>query len=208
MSNERFHVIVTSPRGASADLIKRIGMTVGSSPYDVRLRINAALPRSLAVFDAPEAAIDAGAALGALGIAAAVFAELRLPPAPPFNVRRWQWSGDDLTVMDRHDRCAEVKHADLACVAFGSRVSRYVESDLEADVTIRLRGTVDTTYSVVKRRQTDLPLFALLIPRDDAGNGVLFDASALDFGGLRGRRMRSRRRSTSCSSWSTDSGPK
>lgn len=188
MSDDRFHLAVAPPRGASPGLVREIGDIVGLSAYDARLRIIAALPRSLACFPRRSDAIRAGESLGAMGVATTVFAESRLPPVAPLIARRWQWSGEDLVVSDRNDNAVEQKAGELGFVAFGFRAVVRAASHLEEDVHIGPRGSVMRSYRVATQRRKDLPLFALLIPRDSLRGAVLFDASLLDFHCLSGRR--------------------
>lgn len=186
--SDRYHLAVSAPGGTTPDAVRRIGAIVGLTAYDVRLRIAGAVPRPLKTFDEAGEAIRAGTELGALGIRSAVFAESRMPPVEPFPVRRWEWRGTDLCVFDRRDRRAVIARADLGFVAFGVRVTARSESQLETDYRIGYRGSTQTTHRLVKKRQTELPLFALLIPREHDRPASQFVASALDFSGLPGRR--------------------
>lgn len=188
MTDDRFHLAVSLPRGAAPNLIKDIAGVVGLSAYDARLRISAALPRSLVIFPRRADAVRAGESLGAMGVPTTAFAESRLPPAAPLIARRWHWSGEDLVVSDRNGSTGELKSGELGFVAFGFRVTVRTESHLETEVHVGPRGNVSHSYHYAKQRRKDLPLFALLIPQDSTRGGVLFDASLLDFHCLSGRR--------------------
>lgn len=108
------HVAVAPPAALDEELVKKVAVVVGKSPYETRLKLTGKIPKIIANYSSMQAAELAADSLRHLGLMAFVVsdAELRKPPQL-FKARRLEIKEQAITFYDKIGQSKRIQVGEL-----------------------------------------------------------------------------------------------
>ena len=166
---DRFHIVLSTAQPLSRQVIHHVASAVGLSPYDVRLRLNSKLPRSVAFRSDRDEAVALARRVVARDVVVVVYRESAFPLVSPFNAFRMGRTPDGLVFEDRSGARRPLDRSDMEFVVFGKKTSISTETNLEyaeSSIVLHERTHVSPPLKVVKKRNKAMSTFIVFFPRD------------------------------------------
>jgi len=181
--NDRVHLAVQTVSLLGLARVKQLAGALGISTYDVRMRLKAPVPRSLAVF-ASEAEADATAqAIRGDDLIAVTYHEKHLPPQQPFAAFRMGRKQAGFIFEDRRKKRVELSFDDVGMLVVGYRGDINEKTELQARPHLHHHNGARTSYTVEVKttRQRDVTMFATFFSTDLKQQAVHIVADHFDF---------------------------